>query len=277
MLLVPNNGKWLKQHNLGGVGTTTPGTAVTTGASAGTKGTVTELIASADFDVCLIEIIASGYNATNTQSKGCLDILVGAATESLLIVNLLMGACGVFNGANGGPKTWRFPVYLPAGTRISAQAAGDRTSTAMRVGIKLVGGLISPPWRVGRAVETYGVSSVPAGTAITAGASGAEGSWTEVVASTIYDHFCFEPSLQLGADTAINSRGLALDIGFGAATEELAEEGYLYSTGGDESISGPWASPWPLMMDIPAATRAVMRLSNSGANDNYECALHGVR
>lgn len=275
MLHIPQKGRWLTQHNVGSVGTTTPGTSVTTGSTSTTKGTPAEIFSSTNFDACLIEICASNYFASSSDSRGCLDILIGAATESVLIADLLIGGCGGYTGANGGPKIWRFPLYIPSGSRIAAQAAGIRVSTAFQVQMRLYGGIISPPFRVGGRVDTYGVT-VPDGTTITSGASGAEGSWTQITASSSRDHFCLVPSFQLGNDTTINSRGLSVDVGVGAATEEEIGPSYLYVTGTSESLSGPWGYYEPMFVDVPSGTRLAMRASCSGTVDAYAGALHGV-
>ena len=276
MLWTPQKGIVRVQHNTGTVGTLTPGTSVTTGAAASTKGTAVELIASTSFDAFWVTIMAAIYGAAGSASEGSMDILTGAATEDILIPNLLMGYCGGMDGAGKGPKRWDFPLYIPAGTRLAAQAAGALTSTAMQVWIFLYGGNGIPPFRVGTRVTTYGMGTVPNGTAITPGISGAEGSWTEIVASTTYDHFALVPSFQPSADSTINIRAYALDLGVGAATEEEIMRSYWYSADNGERMEGPLNS-MPCFQDIPAASRLVMRVSNSGANDGgYNGVIHGV-
>jgi hypothetical protein len=284
MLWVPQKGVIRYEHNFGNVGATTLGTSVSTGNPASTKGTAVELIASTAFDSYMMCITAAAYGAAATTSRGCLDILVGAATEEVLIANLLMGFCGNIAVTNAGPKTWWFPLYVPSGTRIAAQVAGNRTSTAMRVGIQLYGGSGYPPWRVGQRVDTYGIGTVPAATSVTPGASAAEGSWTEITSSTTRDCFCIVPSAQgPTGDTTLTASGVWMDIGVGAATEEVVagggnEQSYVFALNGDEMISGPF-NPFPTFADIPSASRLTARLSRSSAADttaNWECALHCV-
>jgi hypothetical protein len=285
MLWVPAKGPLLYEHNLGTVGAATIGTSVTTGASAATKGTPVQLIASTAFDAYMIQITASEYGSPATTARGCLDILVGAATEEVLIANLLMGFCGGIGGVDPGmPKTWIFPLYIPAGTRIAVQAAGDRTATALRVGVQLWGGNGYPPFRVGQKVTTYGIGTVPAGTAITPGASAAEGAWTQVVAATTSEHFCIVPSAQPPTgDTTLTTSGVAMDIGVGAATEEVIagggrEQSYFYTLTASETAGGP-INPWPCFADIPSGQRLAARLSRSSAADTvatWDVALHGV-
>jgi hypothetical protein len=276
MLWSPQKGVRRLEHNTGAVGTATPGTSVTTGGTSSTKGTAVQLIASTAFDAYWVKVVASSYGLAATASEGALDILIGAATEEVLIPNLLMGGCGSIAAAGNGPKCWDFPLYIPAGSRLAAQAAGARVSTAMRVAIYLYGGDGYPAFRVGSKVTTYGMGTVPNGTTITPGASGAEGSWTQITSSTSEDHFAFVPSFQCNADTTMNLRQFMVDIGTGAATEEMIAEGYWFATDNGELMGGPYNS-MPCMTDVPSGTRLVMRVSNSGANDSgYNGVIHAV-
>ncbi len=267
----------IPEHTIGAVGTASPGTSVTTGASSNTKGTAVELIASTARDSYWITVMAVGYGSNTVSSAGCLDILIGAATESVLIPNLLIGGAGGIAAQEKGIKTWDFPLYIPSGSRIAAQAAGERTSTAFRVAVKLYGGgLGDPPWKYGTKVTTYGVSAAPSGTAITAGASGAEGNWTQITASTTEPHIAVVPSLQVAAgDGSWLARPIFVDIGIGAATEQMIAESYIWQTDNVETMCGP-SPTFPTYWPIPASTRLTMRASGSGTVDGYEGALHCV-
>lgn len=278
-LWVPAKGveRWQVNDSDTGVGSATPGAAVTTGGATSTKGTPVELIASTSFDAYWISIIAGGYASATAASDGALDILIGAATEEVLIADLLMGECGSF-GADTliGPKQWECPLYIPAGSRIAARAAGRRTSTAVNVLVTIYGGDGYPPFRVGSKVTTYGMGTVPNGTAITPGASGAEGSHTQIVASTSENHFALLPSFQVTNDSTMSNKGLNLDIGVGAATEEVLTQTYRYMTTSNENMCGPFPCR-PVTVDVPSGSRLTLRASNSGANDaGYDGVIHAV-
>lgn len=282
MLWVPQKGLVRIEHNLGGVGTQTPGASVTTGAASATKGTPVQLIAATLFDAYWISVLASNYGLAATTSQGCLDILIGAATEEVLIPNLLMGFCGGSAVLGEGLKTWNFPLYIPAGSRLAAQVAGDRVNIAMRVGVILYGGSGYPPFRVGSKVTTYGITTVPAGTDVTAGYSGVEGAWVEIAAATSEDHFAFHPSFHpTDGDTALTpSKSVFIDLGIGAATEELMggyEQSFLYRYGTGELCEGP-LQDFPVFCDVPSGTRLVARISMSGATDagQPDMAIHAV-
>lgn len=283
MLWVPQKGIIRVDHNAGGVGTLTPGTSVTTGGTAAVKGTAVTLISSTAFDAYWMTILAANYGLAATTARGCLDILTGAATEEVLIPNLLMGFCGGASTLGCGPKRWDFPIYVPAGSRIAAQVAGDRTAVAMRVCVYLYGGNGYPPFRVGSKVTTYGIGTVPAGTSVTPGASGAEGTWTQVAAASSEDHFAFVPSMQppTGDTTLTPIKVTYMDLGIGAATEEAlmgAEQSYQFMVDTGEMCSGPTPN-FPCFQDVPSGTRLVARLSASGALDTVttqEVAIHAV-
>lgn len=278
MLWTPQKGILKLDHNTGAVGANPYGTSVTTGGAAATKGTPAQLIASTAFDTYWITILATGYGLAATDSQGALDILTGAATEEVLIPNLLMGYCSPTDSATGvGPKVWNFPLYIPAGTRIACQVAGQRISTAMRVSVFLYGGDAMPPFRVGRKVTTYGMGTVPFGTTIVPGASAAEGAWTQITASTSEDHFCVVPSFQCGTDTTLTRLMYAYDIGLGTATETEMIQSYWFAVTDNEMMRGP-ENPMPAFFDIKSGSRLVARVSNSGVNDagNYNTVLHCV-
>lgn len=277
-LAIPQKGRLLVEHNMGTVGADNPGTSVTTGAAADTKGTAVELVAATAFDVFWVTVIARGYGTSAAASQGCLDLLIGAATEEVLIPNMLMGHCGGRNGLNSclGWKVWDFPLYIGAGSRLAAQAAGARVNTAFQVGLYLYGGVGSPNFRVGSKVTTYGVSAVPNGTTVTPGASGAEGAWAEMTASTSEDHFALVPSFQPTGDSTLNFLTFAVDLGLGAATEEEIAQSYWFRTDTAETMDGPMPSI-PHFQDIPSGSRLTMRASNSGVNDGgYNGAIHAV-
>lgn len=275
MLWVPQYGKRRMEHNLGTVAGSNMGTAVTTGAASTTKGAVAQLIASTTFDAYWVTILASAYSNAATAAAGAMDILIGAATEDVLIPNLLFGYCGGGNSANmAGPKRWDFPLYIPAGSRLSCQAAGIRLSTAFAVGIIIYGGDGYPAFRVGSKVVTYGIGTIPNGTTLVLG-NGVEGAWTQIVASSTEDHFALIPSFQPVTDTIITLKSQHIDVGYGAVTEEEVASSYLFQTDSNETCSGPYNS-MPAFQDIPSGSRLVMRGSNNGVVTNYNAALHAM-
>lgn len=260
--------------NAGGTASNDMGTAVTTGATASTKGSAAELISSTSGDSCWIRVMVSNVAASATASATAVDILIGAATEEVLIPDLLAGHAGTWSLIQRGPKMWDFPLYIPSGSRIAARAASERTSTAIRVTVWLYGTTTVAPVRVGSRVVTYGMGTVPQGTAITPGWA-SEGSWTQITASTSEDHFALIPSFQANNTTSLGNKHFQVDLGIGSATE--AELGsFWFHTDAVEAMEGPDNS-FPIFHPIPSGTRLAMRASGStGSQGTYDAVIHAV-
>jgi hypothetical protein len=219
MLWVPQKRKLLRESNLGSVGVVAMGTAVTTHATvASTKGTPVSSSASTSFDAYWVRISARGYASSGVSSACAVDILAGAATEEVIIPNLLAGFCGSLAGRRRQGQNVGLPALHPSRHEAVCAGCGRARQHSLQIGIQLFGGDGSPPWRPAGKVTTYGMGTAPDGTAITPGVSNAEGSWTQITASTSEDHFGFVPSFQMTATTSA-VRALSLDIGAGAATE----------------------------------------------------------
>lgn len=277
MLWSPGSGNVRVTTNSGTAGTTSWGTGVPPSATANTYGTVTELISAANNtqDSWGIEVIIGQTGASATASAASLDILIGGATDDMLIKSLLCGYAYL-----GGVVRYIFPIHIPAGLRIAAQASTERTSgSTFRVLVYLYGGGV-PPWRVGRKVTTYGTKATNSrGVAITPAASGAAATETQIVAATTEDHFAFESALQIATDTTvapIGSGTIVTQIGVGAATsDKIGGPKWYYRDATEEySMFGP---TFPVFRSVPSGTRLSLWSSNSGANDAaHDAHVYGI-
>jgi len=255
------------------------GTVVTAGTPAHTKNaTYTQLIASTAFDCYWIEIVMSEVFAVGTDTGTLVDIAIGAASaEQVIIPNLNAGFAAIINsgtaGTSGG-QVYAFPLYIPAGSRLSATSQAVVASDTVRVWVKLYGGPKTPVW-AGQQVVDYGtVAGSSSGTAVAAGVSGAEGTFTQIVAATTQDHFFFSAGLA-GDDSSIPASLLFLDVGIGAATEAVIMENQLYSNTSAEAIEQK--QPVTIWTPVPSGTRLAARISQTSATAaNYDVILYGV-
>jgi hypothetical protein len=120
------------------------------------------------------------------------------------------------------------------------------------------------------------MGTVPNGTAITPGATGAEGSWTQIAASSSEDHFGLVTSFQVTNDAAQLARNLQVDLGIGAAAAEKEIGSYQFSTGTTENMWGPSPST-PILRNVPSGTRLSARASCNGTIDSgYDIVIHGL-
>ena len=259
MLYIPNKGILRTQTNLSSVGSITPGTSLTP--SVGSKGGTVELIASTDFDVFAVKLGFNSYSLSAAARRCAADLLLGAATEEIAIADILCGFTSALDTGRG--KIYLFPLYIPAGTRIAIQGQGDSATPAMHVSITLYGGHCVPWWQPFQKCDTYG-GTVPDGVAVTEGAAGAEGSWTQIVASTTRDHKAVVPSFSSNNDTSVQAAAHSFDVGIGSATEEQIGVPFYFQGNSSEREIGPWPN-WPIFHDIPAGTRLAVRCSSSNA------------
>ena len=275
MLWAPSSGTTRIITNSGTVGSTSWGTAVAPSATANTYGSVVELISAANNiqDSWGIEILIGSTGASATASAATLDVQIGGATDDMLIKSLI---CGYAYGAS--ISRYMFPIHIPAGLRIAAQAVTERTSgSTFRVMVFLYGGGV-PPWRVGRKVTTYGTKAANSrGVAIAPAASGGAATETQIVASTTEDHFAFDIGFQPATDTTITPTGaICTQLGVGATTADKVGAQRWFGKTTEEYFSN-WGASLPIFHTVPAATRLSIWSSNSGANDAaYDGHIYAV-
>jgi hypothetical protein len=258
--------------NAGIVGTTAPGTTLVSNATTLLDGAVTECITAANNirDSWGISIGIDAIGAGATASESAVDILVGGATDDVLISALLVGG-----PATAGFRWFFFPLYIPSGLRIAALLASVRTSISAGCIIELHGGGV-PPWRTGSRVTTYGTQINNArGLAVVPTASGGASSITEMTASTTEDHFAFLPGFQCSTDTTMGASVLNIAIAVGATVEERIGT-WWFGNDASETQTGP-NPPWCVFRDVPSGTRLTMLASNSSTNDAaYDGLIYAV-
>lgn len=234
-----------------------------------TFGSVVEIISAANNvrDSWGIEIwIGYATASTGAITDSLARILVGGATDDILIDNLIYGYSHSI--ANQAGHRYFFPLHIPAGLRIAAQTScNSTTNTSAHIMVWLYGGGV-PPFRVGRKVVTYGTpgSFNCRGQDLTTAASGGAAGVTQMTASTGQDHFAFIPGWQPQNDSSITPNGyINVGIGVGASTEERIGT-WWFNKDTNEAASGPFPSI-PAFRNVPAGSRLTMLCSNSGTND----------
>lgn len=273
MLWTPKTGAVRIITNGAIVGDATPGTGVPSNATTLLDGAVTELISAASNtqDSWGIELFITATGASATASEAKLDILIGGATDDVLIPDI---CCGY--AVTPHARCYFFPLHVPGGLRLAARLNSVRTSITSQVLVNLYGGGI-PPFRVGRKVTTYGTPINGArGQAITPATSGGAATVTQMTASSDEDHFAFIPSFQPAADTTLTPVGvLNIGVGVGASTEQRIGT-FRFGKDTAEVVTGPF--PYiPCFAEVPAGSRLTILASNSGSNDGaYDGLLHAI-
>lgn len=277
-LWVPPVGFMSRETNM-----TTPsaawGTLVTAGGSSHAKNTTyAQIIASTAFDAYGILIMFSAVNSAGNATSMLVDIAIGAAaSETVIIPNLNAGYANVISASGGDVpgQQYFFPIKIPAGSRLSATSQALIVSDTCRVAVWLYGDPTGPVW-AGTQVVDYGTNTAASkGVDVVAGLSAAEGSWTEIVASTTQDHAFIAAGCGGAADTTVLAAIAHLDLGIGAATETAIVENLPFITHASEGIVYP--TPHYAQHLVASGTRLAARISIDNASaQSYDCIMYGV-
>lgn len=248
------------------------GVAVFSGATANTKGSYVEVLASAAYD-------AQGFfiwtqKAGHSDADVLLDIAIGAAASETIIVNNLMGA----GSGNGECTQYYIPIPVPAGTRVSARAQSTGVSDHSKVGLCLASG--HPGGWSGGIVTTYGANTADSGgVSVDPGATAnTKGAYSEYVASTTYDIKALILSIGEQTNFVRSSAGQRADLAVGAAGSEVVvipDILFVQSASGDHFMP----KSFHYRTYIPAGSRIALRAqssTNDAADRLFDTIIYGI-
>lgn len=226
--------------------------AISAAASANTKGSWTEIIASTAEDYeCLLFM----FSAATSNVSYLVDVGIGGAGSEVAIVSDIHTSIG-----NNSSEWFSIPRAIPAGTRISVRVASSTLSSQVRaavVGIK--GGWFTP--QGGGDVTTYGANAADSGgTPVDAGASANTfGAWAQLTASTGADIKAI--AIRTGGvnnATPTTGQGL-LQVGVGAGGSEQPLFEIPFQMGTTIDNYGPMPHMW-FPADVPSGSRLAARV-----------------
>jgi hypothetical protein len=214
--------------------------AVTTGPSANTMGSWTALLGATAQDAYGIEIWISLAHTANAIRSILMDIgadPAGGTNYSVLIPALL--AHGISSTLTEGPHRYFFPLFIPAGTSLAAQAqTGHSAALSPQVRALLYCKPSNPEaWRCGSYVDVFGASyATSVGTAVAAGTT-SEGSWTQLGSNTTRPLWFW----QVGANsnsTGLSDNAVDVDIALGDSTnKDVIAPANVACSGTSETLS----------------------------------------
>lgn len=260
-------------------------TAVTSGTSHVKTSPPTELIASTPYDAYGLTFSHLDTYSNNTNTAALFSIYVGAASSEVVLIDNINCGHSVKNGAAGVTTATNtvqsnyglfFPVYIPAGTRISGAYQHVTGSSSISVHVALWG---RPPGFSGTVapltvIDTIGaVTGSSRGTAHTAGS----GSWQQLVASTTYDYSGFTMGIALESASTASAATRYLQIGVGGAgSETIIWKGAYRETSNEQVGSLPEPTMGGFIFApgrIPAGTRLAFKTDAT----NLDLILYGAR
>lgn len=158
MLFIPHQGLTGLQDNQG---TTSAeyGTTVTASATPHTKGSYSQLIASTSANAYGIFVNLFNTAVASTSTRVLVDIAVGAAaSETIIIPDLIAGNAGTSAGAQNAGHSYYFPIVIPVGTRVAARCQALGVSDTVDVQVHLLTNPVPGKW-YGQRVTAYGANT----------------------------------------------------------------------------------------------------------------------
>lgn len=163
----------------------------------------------------------------------------GGTTWVTKIPNLLVTDAVTYLGAGAGGIFFGFPLYIPSGASLAAQASvNNATVGTLRVIVTLLGQPSRPEsvW-AGTYVTSFGeATGTSTGTEVTPGTT-SEGAYTQLGSNTALPHWWWQQGFGTN-DASLSPDAINMDIAYGDSTNKhLIIEDEIVAFGSNENIS----------------------------------------
>ena len=283
-LIYPSGPSWAHcSHNLTGTISTAGvvfGTQVASGVS-NADGSAVSVLSALAHDVEYLQIVLGTVTASSgIDNNALMDILIdpaGGTSWSVLIPSLGVGGltAPVFGAAPVPPSGfYDFPIWIPAGASIGAQARCAAASLqTLSVMMRASGGNANPAsWWCGQRVSAIGTDAANSrGTAHTSGASGSFSSWANFGSTLGAACGAVQWSVMGEANAAWATRTYEFEFGVGSV--RIGPPVNRSLTSGE---SGFWFPTGPIFKQLPAGTQFQCRAKSSGTALSPTVAAYAV-
>jgi hypothetical protein len=277
MLMVPSPPGFLETVSLPAT-TSAAGTTVTASATTHTKGAWTQLIANTGARSLGIMVTLDNTAASNTATSLLVDIGIGASgSEQVLIPNLAAGY--ILPQATGtNLRTYYFPVFIPAGSRIAARSQGTIASDTVAVSLQLFQRPVGAGF-VGTRVTAYGVNlATSRGVDVTTGGTSAYGTAGTISASTANSIRYMQVGMQGAGRATLTDLRVYADVRLGASTS-IAGPLVGFADTGTESVTLNMGNALLQLQtfNLPAGQDLrIAAMHNSATAAAYDFIVYGV-
>lgn len=279
MLYVPRQGLATIEGN---AGTTSAefGTTLTASGSIHTKGSYSTLIAATAYDSFGISIFLAGTGTVASTNERCLaDIAIGAAASEVdIISNLMCGNTPQWGSAHNYCASYYFPIFIPAGVRLSGRCQALIASDTVTCYIVLHQHPMAAQW-YGSRVTTYGANTgTSSGVSHTSGSTNSYATATQIISSTTNPIKYLQLGMDLGTDTTGASMRGQVRLGYGATPDYFVSDLPWAESTTLETVNFSYANVILSRMgfNIPAAADLRLSARVSGTGEARGWVLYGV-
>lgn len=247
------------------------GVTVAPNATAHTKGSWVEIIASTVADADFIQLLVSDTFAVNNNGGALMDVGVGAASSEVVVAANV--ACGSYAGSNSfdGSPSNALPIRIPRGSRVAVRWQSVRASAGSA---KVAMVLYRWPPELGIQSPTT-LDTIGADTATTKGVSAGltSGTWVEMSAAASQAYQGFSVGMMSNYAAAANSYNIRIEVGVGASgSERAAAAGTMWYSKSSEYYT-PSATGFPsgyIPIRCPKGARIAARVYDTSISSNRE-------
>lgn len=192
------------------------GTALTSPATANTKGAYVQILSAIAFDAYGIYVQATDLFSGAGGTDSLMDVGVdpaGGTAYSIVIPDLLFSGASPYGVSCG--VSYYFPLWIRAGSSIAIRTQSAKTSNTCGMTVRVFGKPRDPKLaKCGTYVTSFGVNAATSGgTSVTPGTT-SDGSWTVIGSALAKPHWWW----QMGMGSALvltGSTTYAADLGVG--------------------------------------------------------------
>jgi len=255
--------------------------SVIAGTTPNKNATYTQLIATTTYASYGIMVQLAGLQTTASTNQRCLvDIaLGGAGSETVIIPNLTCGNVADYVAASARGAFYYFPIYIPAGVRVSATASASTSADVVNVAVRLFQHPMGAGGWYGSRVTAYGADTANIrGTSVTP-AQNAFTTVTQISASTTYPIRYLQIGYDLLSDATAGTTRMLAKIYLGNAVATVADMLPLHESTTIEAVNYTDANfiLSHMMFNLPAASDLRVAISRDAVTPEARgVILYGV-
>lgn len=245
--------------------------AITTGATANTKGAWSTLISGIATPGAWISLGVDRFSTVGDRAA-LVDIGIGGAgSETVVAPNLVMGYRFYRNTL--------FPLHIPAGATVRARASSPLTSDFVRIRTHVFHGEPDGGLSVPGRITAYGVVTASSGGTLVSpsASSNVKGSYTQLTAATTAPINALMVMVQ-GSSSTLSEIEYLIDIAVGASgSETIIMPDFTARTMSDEYVYTRTSEFLPMSLSLPAGVRLSARClaMNTASAAAVEVACYG--
>ncbi len=240
-----------------------------------------EILGNTAYETFYLEIFLSAFRASTLAKNALVTIGIdhsgGTTYTDQEILYLLASSAAA---PSYGGVTYRFPLFIPAGSALAAKASVNNATVGTGyVGVRLYGQPTAPEvMRYGTYIESWGETTASSsGTSVTPGTA-SEGAWVDLSGGNTTRPYWWWQCGWGSNDASLINNIYVLDVGVGdGTTKELAIRDEMHGNSG--TLEEHWKRPEPdhaYVLDQPSGKTVYGRMQCNASDASITMMAYGL-